>query len=361
MSKNILIFSDGTGQKGGKGINTNVYKLFNMVENRTPRQIAFYDPGLGTDWRKVTGSMSGGGISKNLLQCYRFIFENYQAGDKIFLFGFSRGAATVRSLSAFINLFGILPKSREDLIRKAYKIYRGSDPDRKEKRAEEFIARHHTMKAKVDFIGVWDTVAALGLPFKWASVLLDNIAKHRFHDFKLSDSVLIARHALAIDDERKTFHPVVWDPLEKDDPPERLKQVWFCGMHTDVGGGYESTDLSNITLKWMIDEAKEYGLKIFKPSDAYQRLSEAKVEPNGHMEDSRSGMARFFRKEVRSWDVAKHGPPDIHETVFQRTKNQQNEDKPPYSPWILKLVNQGPIVRPPNSGESNSSESSKEI
>jgi len=120
MAKNIVVFSDGTGQKGGRGANTNVYKLYNMVEDRTADQIAFYDPGLGTNWRKLTGYIAGAGISKNVLQCYEFIFENYEIDDQIYLFGFSRGATTVRSLSNFIHLFGILPKARKDLIKKAW-------------------------------------------------------------------------------------------------------------------------------------------------------------------------------------------------------------------------------------------------
>ncbi len=122
--KNIIVLSDGTGQEGGVGSNTNVYKLFNMIEDRTNKQIAYYDPGIGTDWRKVTGSIVGRGFSENILDCYRFIFDNFEAQDKIFLFGFSRGAATVRSLSAFIHLFGVLPKSRPDLIKQAFRIYK---------------------------------------------------------------------------------------------------------------------------------------------------------------------------------------------------------------------------------------------
>ncbi len=133
MSKNIVVFSDGTGQEGGKGYNTNVYKLFNMIEDRSSAQIAFYDRGLGTGWRKITGNIGGMGISKNIMECYEFIFENYTAGDHIYLFGFSRGAATVRSLSGFIHLFGILPKSRPELIRHAYKIYKIRNTDRRKK------------------------------------------------------------------------------------------------------------------------------------------------------------------------------------------------------------------------------------
>ena len=119
-----MVFSDGTGQEGGEGHNTSVYKLFNTVLDRSQEQVAFYDRGLRTGWRKITGNAGGKGFSRNVKECYRFIFENFQAGDQIYLFGFSRGAATVRSLSSFIHLFGILPKSREELIDQAYKIYR---------------------------------------------------------------------------------------------------------------------------------------------------------------------------------------------------------------------------------------------
>ena len=119
MTKNIVVFSDGTAKESGQGTNTNVYKLFNMIEDRTSDQIAFYDRGLGTGLRKLSGSAFGVGISKNIRDCYEFIFENYQSRDQIFLFGFSRGAFTVRSLSGFLDLFGIIPKSRKELINEA--------------------------------------------------------------------------------------------------------------------------------------------------------------------------------------------------------------------------------------------------
>ena len=124
MGKNIVVFSDGTGQDGGTRHNTNVYKLFNLILDRSERQISFYDPGFGTGLRKATGNITGRGFSKNVIQCYEFIFQNFEEGDKVFLFGFSRGAATVRSLTGFIHLFGILPKSRGKLIEKAWNIYK---------------------------------------------------------------------------------------------------------------------------------------------------------------------------------------------------------------------------------------------
>jgi uncharacterized protein (DUF2235 family) len=136
MSKNIVVFSDGTGQEGGEGRNTNIYKIFNMVEDRTKRQITFYDRGLGTGWRKFSGNVAGAGISKNIKECYQFIFENFEADDQVYLFGFSRGAATVRSLSGFIHEFGVIPKSRPELIDKAWKIYKTGDEEKRKIKTE---------------------------------------------------------------------------------------------------------------------------------------------------------------------------------------------------------------------------------
>ncbi len=340
MSKNIVIFSDGTGQEGGEGPSTNVYKLFNMVLDRSPKQIAFYDRGLGTGWRKITGTAAGMGISKNVCECYEFILEKFQAGDpgdpddkgdQIYPFGFSRGATTVHILSDLIHLFGILPKSRPELIGQAYKIYKTSDRENRKRRATAFVERHHTMWRKVKFLGVWDTVAALGVPIRAVDVVIDKIPglKHRFHDLNLSPSVENAYHALAIDDERQTFHPALWDPRIAED--QNMKQVWFCGMHTDVGGGYEEQQLSDIALDWMVRKAKQHGLEIYPRHDM-----KIDGDPDGTMHDSRGGaLSRFFRKKVRSWPVETHGKPVIHESVKKRVLNRDNETHPPYQTWIL--------------------------
>lgn len=326
MSKNIIVFSDGTGKEGGKGESTNVYKLFNMVLDRSPGQIAFYDRGLGTGWRKLTGLAAGNGISKNIVECYEFVFDHYQAGDKIFLFGFSRGATTVRSLSGFIHLFGILPKSRRDLIKKAYKIYKIDDRDRRQRKAKEFVDLHHTMWARVNFLGVWDTVAALGLPSKPLNALINLIPgwQHKYHDLRISPSVESGYHALAIDDERKSFHPKLWDPEHED--YQSIEQVWFTGMHSDVGGGYREDGLSDIALDWLMGKAELHGLHI------HERLS---IDPNPHgvLHDSRGeGMAKLYRKERRTWPYETHGKPVIHPSVIERHKKAENG----YAPWILE-------------------------
>lgn len=333
MSKNIVIFADGTGQEGGKGHNTNIYKLFNMIEDRTQKQISFYDRGLGTGWRKISGNIGGAGISKNILECYTFIFENYEAGDQIYLFGFSRGAATVRSLSSFIHHFGILPKSRSELIKGAYKIYKIENEAVRDAKAKAFVKKHHTMWTRIKFIGCYDTVAALGLPLKPLSVLLNKIPffQHRFHNFKLSEAVENAYHALSIDDERKTFHPILWD--DEVLPYQKVCQVWFCGMHTDVGGGYKEQELSDIPLKWMIDRATGHGLIIYPEHDISLH-----GDVNGYMHDSRGEWwTRFYRREERSWDRERKKEPIVHQSVLQRYKNAANETIPPYKPWIVDL------------------------
>jgi len=330
VAKNIVVFSDGTGQEGGRGHGTNVYKLFNMVEDRTRKQVVFYDRGLGTGWRKITGNASGMGISRNILDCYEFIFRQYGSRDRIFLFGFSRGATTVRSLSGFIHLFGILPKSRPELIKRAYKIYKIKNRKKREDRAAGFVKKHHTMWCRIKFLGVWDTVAALGIPFKWLDVFVDKIPffRHKFHDLRLSESVSHARQALAIDDERLTFHPVLWDARIKKD--QTMKQVWFCGMHTDVGGGYEEQELSDIPLVWMVTEAKRHGLRIYPEHDV-----SVNPDPNGMMHDSRgSFFTRFYRKRIRSWDSKTRGRPTVHESVLMRKLNRNNRESPEYGPWI---------------------------
>lgn len=331
MPKNILVFSDGTGQEGGEGHNTNVYKMFNMVLDRSSSQIAFYDRGLGTGWRKITGNVGGGGISKNIIECYEFIFNNYEAGDQIYLFGFSRGATTVRSLASFIHLFGVLPKSRPELIKQAYRIYKIKNATKRESRAEAFIQQHHTMWCRIKFLGVWDTVAALGVPIKAIDLLLDKIPlfKHRYHDLRLSESVENAYHALAIDDERLTFHPTLWDAEIA--PHQTMKQVWFCGMHTDVGGGYHERGLSDITLEWMRDRAIENGLAIYP-----KHKVEISPEADGTMHDSRDGpLTKFYRRKIRTWNSATHGKPVVHESVVRRKLDRRNEEDPRYRPWIL--------------------------
>ncbi len=334
MPKNIVVFSDGTGQEGGTDHNTNVYKTFNLILDRSPDQVSFYDKGLGTGFRKVSGNVFGRGFSENVRQCYEFIFEHYQHEDRIFLLGFSRGAATVRSLTGFIHMFGILPRSRGTLIGDAWEIYKSSNAAKRKKAAEEFIDVNHTMWATVKFLGVWDTVAALGVPRTRADRVLNWIAPHGFHDFKLSDSVENAYHALAIDDIRKTFHPVLFEPGSNE--KGELRQVWFMGMHTDVGGGYQEKELSDIVLEWMTGHAVKHGLRIYAGRGRHPGL--CTPDPNGHMHDARDKTWKkwVFSKRQRGWPD-EYGKPVIHQSVELRTASPTNVPNAGYKPWITKL------------------------
>jgi T6SS, Phospholipase effector Tle1-like, catalytic domain len=333
MGKNIVIFSDGTGQDGGSEQNTNVYKLFNLILDRSRRQVSFYDRGLGTGWRKATGNIAGRGFSKNVLECYEFIFQNFQDDDKIYLFGFSRGAATVRSLTSFIHLFGILPRSRGRLLKEAWKIYKIKNHEKRTARAAEFVKVNHTMWAHVEFLGVWDTVAALGLPNTKVDKLINLLIPHGFHDFNLSECVKHACHALAIDDRRKQFHPVLFHPDVKKGQTSR--QVWFMGMHTNVGGGYRDHELSDIVLEWMVQHAVRHGLHIFKPKKREGPL--CTPNPNGFMEDSRGRFWKrvVFKEKQRLWDDNFYGKAVIHESVKLRSAGIDNQENGGYAPWIL--------------------------
>lgn len=327
--------SDGTGQEGGKGHDTNVFKLFKMLVNNDADQTAFYDPGLGSGWRKISGNAFGYGISQNILECYQFILENYNKNDRIFLFGFSRGAATVRSLSAFLDLFGILHRPEPKLVKKAYKI---RNQVKRLSKAVKFLKANQAEKADVHFIGVWDTVAALGFPFKSLDVFVNAVPafKHKFHNYKLCKNVENAYQALSIDDQRLVFHPLVWQPSVLSH--QHMRQVWFCGVHTDIGGGYREHGLSDIPLEWMVQKAFDHGLK-------FQKGHQMQITPDidGVMHDSRKGFpSNLYRKKARSfgsltWDsTVEDIKPVIHQSVLQRTLNRNNKTDPPYAPWILQ-------------------------
>lgn len=318
--KNIVIFSDGTCKESDKGYATNVFKLYRAVERRSKRQMAFYDPGVGTDIFKITGAAFGVGISENIRQCYEFLMDVYSPGDRIYLFGFSRGAYTVRSLAGMVHKTGILMRRNRARINQAFSLYKKKD---NASEVKKFICSYCWGEVPggglpvVYFIGVWDTVSALGIPFSPVRSLNPFSARwYGFHDARLHKEVKYGYQALAIDDRRKVFAPQLWD--ESDIPEgQTMEQVWFAGMHSNVGGGYRRTGLSDITLEWMIGKARQAGLHFW---DDYQRKVLMLPDPDGKMYDSRSGVARIYRKAVRI--IPENAK--IHESVFQRIKNRDN-------------------------------------
>lgn len=271
--KRIAIFCDGTWNtpdklEDGKYCQTNVVKMANALAAKSEdgtTQLLYYDTGIGSEGdiiERVYDGATGTGISENILQAYRFLIKNYESGDEIFLFGFSRGAFTVRSLAGLINNSGILKFEYLDKMQRAYNIYRSRKLTHHPREIEStlfrktFAVEEHT---KIKFIGVWDTVGALGNPLLLNGILSK---KNQFHNPELSSKIENAFHALAIDEKRKNFKATLWhkQPNSKD---QILEQVWFPGVHSDVGGGYcpNESGLSDISLKWMLDKAQLNKLK----------------------------------------------------------------------------------------------------
>jgi uncharacterized protein (DUF2235 family) len=288
MARNLIVCADGTGNEGGTEDESNVFKLFRLLADEEA-ELAYYDQGLGTERLPLLGKAFGVGISENICDCYRFLVENYEPGDSIFLFGFSRGAFTVRSLAGLIARSGLLRRRYRVLIKQAYRLYKraAKDPDACRKFKRTFAV---PAPPRIRLIGVWDTVGALGLPIRWLDKL--NPFAHRFHDTRLGADVDFAYHALAIDDRRRTFHPTLWTQPGVDG--QTIEQVWMLGMHSDVGGGDRDHSLSDIPLEWMIQKAEDRGLR-FMPGWQYSLCP----DPAGRMHDSRAGWGWFYRRKVR--------------------------------------------------------------
>ena len=224
------------------------------------KQVVFYDWGVGTYYEKVRGGTAGLGMMKNIQDGYRFIVQNYDPGDQLFLFGFSRGAYTIRGLAGMVNNCGVLRRKNAHLIPDAFAFYkkRSAPPGSPQATAWRKRYCYDSKRGAVDFVGVWDTVGALGVPTRVLAFVEES---DLFFDPVLGSNVLVARHAVSIDEKRADFEPTLWGPKEGAD----LKQVWFAGVHSDVGGGYKPTRegklLSDIPLAWMAREAEAFGLE----------------------------------------------------------------------------------------------------
>jgi len=223
------------------------------MEKEADGQVAFYDDGVGADGNKavqVIQGMTGAGLDVTLQDAYGFIINHYAPGDRIYLFGFSRGAYTARSLGGMLVRCGVPPTdtSNDATAREALKVYRQNMAVT----TNQFPTRYQVRDVVIEVIGVWDTVGALGIPLKLFGDL--NQLFFRFHDTALHPNVRFGYHAVAIDEKRESFPPTLWDPLEG------IEQVWFPGVHSDVGGGYPESGLSDVTLAWILVKVKPHGI-----------------------------------------------------------------------------------------------------
>jgi len=261
MTKRLVVCCDGTWNMPDQPSPSNVTKVALALERLDPagvEQRVYYDKGVGTGrFDRIRGGAFGWGISKNIWEAYRFLVANYQPGDELFFFGFSRGAYTVRSAVGFIRNSGLLKPEFADKLEDAYQLYRRRDdashPDAVE---SELFRKSFAHEVRVKFMGVWDTVGSLGIPFGPLRILN---YPWRFHDVQLSRSVHFAYQALAIDERRRPFKPSIWEQ-HRDAKGQVLEQVWFAGVHSNVGGSYPDTGLSDIPLLWMVNKAAHCGL-----------------------------------------------------------------------------------------------------
>lgn len=318
MSKNIAVCYDGTGNEYGPNV-TNVVHAFEMLL-RDDEQVAFYDPGVGTfsflgqsyfgrtasRWLGTNlGKAFGLGLVQNIEDAYVYLMDTFVPGDRVFIFGFSRGAFQARVLADYLHKIGVLQKGSRNLVPYATRLY--FTPGNKA--VAEGFKEIYCHPCPSHFVGVWDTVASLGHFFG-----------KRFTNNKLNGDVKFAYHAVAIDEQRKKFAVSLWD--ETNVPKgQTLEQVWFPGVHSDVGGWYSDRGLSDIALTWMLENAERAGLRL---RDGWRDH----VNPNadGELHESRQGFWKL-------WAPAPREIPEgakIHGSVQQRMSS--GDYNPPLPP-----------------------------
>jgi uncharacterized protein (DUF2235 family) len=401
MSRNIVLLSDGTGNAAAKVWRTNVWRTFEALDLSENDQVAFYDDGVGTSSFKpiaVLGGAFGFGLKRNVIDIYKFACRNYRdEDDRIFGFGFSRGAFTIRVVIGLILNQGLVTAQDEaELDKKAHAAYRQYRRERYHTvwhiedifrwfrdlfLPKDYNKANNRPISRIRFIGVWDTVAAYGMPldemtrgisrYIWPLELPSHALDR--------DRVMRACQALALDEERTTFHPELWneqiDDPEKFDPDqerfikdEQISQVWFAGVHSNVGGGYPDDTLAYISFVWMITEAQRCGLK-FK-SDAVPpppalpadpdtfKNAASKRDKDGRLYDPRQGLGGYYRYGPRKLallcnykyskkqdDEVVIERPKIHEAVFRRIGNHAHAYAPVGLPPVYDVVKEnGAIV-----------------
>lgn len=368
MPKNIVLLSDGTANSSASLLKTNVWRLYQALDLTDPaKQIGFYDDGVGSSSNKYIAAVTGifgFGLKRNVIDIYRFLCRNYEPGDDIYGFGFSRGSFTMRVVAGLIAREGIIQAgthTEAELYGKAVRAYRryrshfhtASHVEKPFRWLRDLIlgrgvpVTDERWKPDIHFLGLWDTVDAYGGPIDEIVRAIDYwIWPLSMPDHFMSRKIKRACHALSLEDERDAFKPVLWDeryvkdlagnlhpmipakreggrddgdPENKWEPPspphgkaladidkERLSQVWFVGVHRDVGGGYPQDGLAYFTLDWMIERAKIYKLELLDVQATWLR---SLINPLDKLNDSRSGFSAYYRYKPRRLEDIYKLPP----------------------------------------------------
>lgn len=338
MPKNIVICCDGTGNEIEKSL-SNVMKLYRCIDT-TADQTVFYDPGIGTigvedEWsqtgqhlKELFSMATGAGLYKNIIDSYTFLSRTYEPGDNIYMFGFSRGAYTVRALGGLINLVGLLPAEQSNLASYALKAYKDASSMDDLSIGRRFGHVTKAIHPPIKFMGVWDTVN---------SVIVPNGRSHLFQlefeklPYSLQNpSVEVFRQALSIDEKRRMFRPKMWKdenpvfqiPFSDDKPrPQDAKQVWFAGDHSDIGGGYpeEESGLAKLALKWMIDQAEKAGLRL--DHRMVDHIVCGEDEPGGHSYCTEDPLAPLHNSLSAAWKSIEWLPRSVHHREWPARKS----------------------------------------
>jgi uncharacterized protein (DUF2235 family) len=311
--KRIIVCCDGTwDDTDNQSADTNVFRMARAIhatQQTDVMQIVLYLRGVGTSGLRIERLVEGAtglGVDDNIRSAYMFIAQNYAPDDEIFLFGFSRGAYAARSLAGLVNACGILRRQRLEDLPSAWRYYRAPGSHSPLEFKQRYMTDCH-IDVKIKFLGVWDTVGALGIPGHLFSA--ENAAKFAFHDTGPCAVVQHGCHALAIDEHRHDFVPTLW--TEPAPAGVEIEQVWFAGAHADVGGGYVTRSLADIPLLWMARKAEGEGLAL-----DWTCLPDAARPPTlAAMHDSSSGLFSFDRFSPTFREVLQK---PIEVSVFER-------------------------------------------
>lgn len=320
--KRLVICADGTWNvrdqidpKTKKRHPSNVTKIARAVRPRDHEgvdQVVYYHDGVGTagGLDRYTGGGFGHGIEANIRELYRFIVYNYELGDELYLFGFSRGAFTVRTLAGFMNKVGLVEKDADYYVPEIFACYAGNA----DSQSAAWIKAFHNVKNRrpcppILFIGVWDTVGALGAPGLLGQLFNRN--KYKYHDVGLNPHIQNAYHALAIDEHRTPFKPNLW--TRPQGWTGKIEQAWFAGVHCNVGGGYSPDGLANEALHWIAEKAEQLGLEL---DDQYLQFFRPCF--NSTLNDSMTLGYRLFGQLIRPIGEHLNDGETLHRSTLDR-------------------------------------------